>query len=301
LNYIIHYANAKHISGLFLTIIDYFLFCLNNNIDIKLISLLDLDFFLNIIYIRYKDEYTNFNFSKYFIKIKENPFELSKLIKNQDTIITYFRFYLFFKNYINKYSKKLILHEYCSIEIFRNNDFSNYKFSNNEQHFSNVEEQIGIPFKYNNYVKKIWLEAIKFNNSNNNIYDYYINLNSDRVPNEKDFNKYFYNIIKNKKVFITNDNEENITYFNKYQNCNIFNTFINIFDYNFTTYIYFNNNAKRKISDNSCRSLIEMKYFKKNIIYLNPFNFKDGAYYRYLDDDIDKYKLNMNDEIINLL
>lgn len=74
----------------------------------------------------------------------------------------------------------------------------------------------------------------------------------------------------------------------------------NLFE-QFTTYVYYHAN---KWFDPHPRLFLECSYYNKEIIYINPFDIRDGSYYRY--HDVMKYGLrgrylNKNDEIVEQL
>jgi hypothetical protein len=230
------------------------------------------------------------------IKINDK-FTYSKLIKNNDIILIHYLHYIEIYKYLRSNIKRFIIHSTTS------HDIKDKKILNENEYHYNEDNLIELSFKHNKYIKKLYLDALDSNISKKYNFDIFINFGSDRGPNNKDiFENLFLNIINNQTVFIYFENKDNYKYLYNYNNITIFNDYINMNEFDFHTFIYINyENSKINRPDNSCRNIIIMKYFKKNIIYLNPFNFKDGAYYRYLDDDIDKYKLTMNDEIIQLI
>jgi hypothetical protein len=74
----------------------------------------------------------------------------------------------------------------------------------------------------------------------------------------------------------------------------------NLFE-QFTTYVYYHAN---KWFDPHPRLFLECKFYDKEIIYLNPFDVRDGSYYRYKDIQKNGLKdrtLNKDDEIIGQL
>ena len=151
------------------------------------------------------------------------------------------------------------------------------------------------------YTKKLYLQRLKYNSHSLNNNTGFVNLKGLRYINRDDFEQhiqpYLYNL---NKLYVLGDKnlKSNYDYLFKYDKIEMIYDnpadFFSLFD----VYIDITLNT----FDYSPRMLIEAAWFNKKIIYIDNDR-EDGAKKRYNDiinNNIDKYILNQDDDIIKL-
>jgi hypothetical protein len=289
--------------GAYIDLLDIIVKLSNNDVKLNLYIL--YDYILN-------DNILDFIKNKYNIKlnnIKIIYVRADKLqyinFNNKMALTTFDIFY----NYPFKLFKKLFL--LATNIVINDNNNLNFLYSNSYEYLLKKIKLYNINlnkiFIYNenkdfyyisNYIKKINLSDLKINNRFLN--NYYINLSNINIT-QKDFENNILNLINNDKLLVQTKSYK-LDFLNNYKNIEILDKFIpNIID-KYNKLIYW---ADKEVRDNTCRNIIESKLLNKDIIYLNIYNNKDGAYYRYQDiinNDYNyiknKYELTMQDKLI---
>lgn len=191
----------------------------------------------------------------------------------------------------------LVANQYHLIHDYNSQYITEFKYNDKIIHY-NEREDICADISYIKYTKKIWLDGLKSFNSCDS--SYLINMTAcNKSINEEMFINHILPIIKNNKLIIVGKiyNMSEPSFFYKYPNIIRLKEHPKNFFSLFDKYIYFS------IEDNdySPRLIIECKYLNKKIIPLQLKESKDGFNYRYddvLNNNIEKYKLNKTDEII---
>lgn len=146
-----------------------------------------------------------------------------------------------------------------------------------------------------NYFRKLYFKAFKKpSNVENNIF---VHLPNVRIPSEEEFTKIYESFNNYEQILIYTDRE--IEYLNKFEDIKVYNEHIFNFFNRFNRYAYVLPNGQ----DYSPRLLLEAKYLNKEILYYRNIIENDGGFKRYndiLSDNILKYELNENDDIINM-
>ncbi len=301
MNAVIHYfLNADNfINGSFFYILDYYLYLVNEcKKDIYFIGMSD-------------DDYRPFIFDiiskRYDVPIIQNKYlwiSLAGLERTADICLNLTK--LLYKLVSYRITKCLLNIEtlqllngimparLVAIQGTHNTEIIKDKIDLSYNHYILFEES-------DNYVKKLYLQRIKYNGycSNNNTG--FINLKGLRYISEDQFEEYIQpHLSQLNKLYVFGDKNlrSNYDYLLKYDKIEmIYDNPSDLFSL-FDTYIDMTLNT----FDYSPRMLIEAVWFGKKIIYIDNGR-EDGAKRRYNDimnNNIDKYILAQNDDIVNL-